>query len=599
MGQFFKQTFASLIGSLAGLILFFTLGISGLIFLLAWAASRDQGPTVEDKSVLVFDLSVQISDTKSLPSLGEALSGQDTKVFTLRQVLDSLEKAAKDERIVAILLDGRRAGSSSGYATLTEVRAALERCRDAGKKIIAYDVNWSEKEYYLGSVADTVVLNPIGAIEINGLSSQQLFLTGALQKYGVGVQVIRVGNYKAAVEPFTRQDLSPESRQQTEELLAGLWGNFSRAVGKSRKLTPEKLQAIADSKGILLAKEARTSGLVDKVAYFDRVVAEFKELTGNSEEDRSFRQIPLKTYADVPLNNAQDRNSENQIALVYAEGTIVDGKGTIEQIGGDRLAQELGKLRQDQKVKAVVVRVNSPGGSATASDVILREMQLTRQQKPVIVSMGNFAASGGYWIATGADRIFAQVNTITGSIGVFGLFPNIEEISNNNGITWDVVKTGRFADMGTIARPKTEQELAIYQKYVNQIYEMFLDRVAESRKLPRDKVAEIAQGRVWSGEDAHKIGLIDQIGGLEAAIEYAAEKAELGRDWEIEEYPKKRSFEAEILKRLLGAEAVQPSHSLDPLTAEFLKFKDDLTIFQSLNDPRGIYARLPFNLRIE
>ncbi|MGK7873922.1 MAG: signal peptide peptidase SppA [Xenococcaceae cyanobacterium] len=599
MGQFLKQTFASFIGSLAGLILFFALGTSGLVLLLVSAALRDDSPKIKDKSVLVLDLSMQISDTKPPSSLGKAFSDENTNIITLRQVLDSLEKATKDKRIVGLFLDGRSTGEGSGYATLKEVRAALESFRAAGKKIIAYDVDWSEREYYLGSVADTVMLNPMGVIEINGFSSQQLFLTGAFQKYGIGVQVIRVGNYKSAIEPFTRQNLSPENRQQTQELLADLWGEFLSTVGESRELTPKKLQAIADSKGFLNPEEARASGLVDRVAYFDQVIGDLKELTGNSKKDKSFRQIRLKTYADVPLENAQESSSENKIAVVYAEGTIVSGKGTVRQIGSDRFAKELRKLRQDEDVKAVVLRVNSPGGSATASEIILREVQLTSSKKPVIVSMGNVAASGGYWISTGADRIFAEANTITGSIGVFGLLFNIQEIGNNNGITWDVVKTGRFADINTTIRPKTKEELALYQKYANQIYDLFLNKVAESRNLTVEEVAKIAQGRIWSGEDAQKIGLVDQIGGLEAAIEYAAQKAELGNDWEITEYPKQRSFEEEILERLLDAEVVEQVKQLDPLTAEFIKFKEDLAIFHGLNDPRGIYARLPFKLRIE
>ena len=246
-----------------------------------------------------------------------------------------------------------------------------------------------------------------------------------------------------------------------------------------------------------------------------------------------------------------------------------------------------------------MLRVNSPGGSATASDIILREVELISKEKPIIVSMGNVAASGGYWIATGADHIFAQENTITGSIGVFGLLLNIQELGNNNGLTWDVVKTGRFADIGTSSRPKTQEELRVYQGFVNEIYELFLDKVATSRELPREEVAKIAQGRVWSGVSGKEIGLVDEIGGLEKAIAYAANEAKLGDDWEIEEYPKRRSFQQEFIERLLSAEQQAEAKQLDPLTAQFMKFKDDLRVFQTLNDPRGIYARLPFSLRVE
>ena len=598
MGQFIKQTFASVVGTLIALFLFCAMGVTGLVFLIVSAASQSEGVSVKNKSVLVFDLSMSIRDTKPPSTLGQALSGQETSAITLRQVIKSLEAATKDRRIVAIFLDGRGATGEIGYATLTEVRTALESFRAAGKKIIAYDDGLSEREYYLSSIADLVALNPLGSMEINGFNSQQLFFTGALEKYGIGVQIIRVGSYKSAVEPFIRKDFSPENRQQTQQLLNVLWGEFISQVGESRQLTSQKLQEIVDSKGILNSQEAKEEGLVDRVAYFDEIVEEVKEITGFKNKDKSFRSIDLRTYADSSRVNAETRNSDNKIALVYAQGAIVGGQGDLREIGGDRFAKELAKLRRDKNVKAVVLRVNSPGGSATASEVILRAMQLLRDEKPVIVSMGNVAASGGYWISTGADRIFAQPNTITGSIGVFGVLPNIQKLSNNNGITWDAVKTGRFADSGTIARPRTEQELAIYQKYVKQIYEIFLDKVAESRNLPQEKVAQVAQGRIWSGEDAKKIGLVDQIGGLDAAIKYAAEKAGLGNDWEIKEYPRSDTLEERILRRLMNARAEQAKQN-DPLTAKLLKFKEDLVIWQSFNDPRGVYALLPYKLTIE
>ncbi|MGK7914625.1 MAG: signal peptide peptidase SppA [Prochloraceae cyanobacterium] len=598
MGQFIKQTFASVIGTLIALFLFSALGVTGLVFLIVSAASQTEGVSVKNKSVLVFDLSMSIRDTEPASTLGQALSGQETSNITLRQVIKSLEAATKDRRIVAMFLDGRGATGEIGYATLTEVRAALESFRAAGKKIIAYDDALSEKEYYLSSVADLVALNPLGSMEINGFSSQQLFLTGALEKYGIGVQIIRVGEYKSAVEPFIRKDFSPENRQQTQKLLNVLWGEFISQVGKSRQLTPQKLQEIVDSKALLNSQEAKAGGLIDRVAYLDEVVEEVKEITGVKNQDKSFRSIDLRTYASSPRRNSPTNNSDNKIALVYAQGTIVGGQGDLREIGGDRFAKELAKLRRDQNVKAVVLRINSPGGSATASEVILRAIQLLRKEKPVIVSMGNVTASGGYWISTGADRIFAQPNTITGSIGVFGVLPNIQKLSNKNGITWDAVTTGRFADSGTIARPRTEQELAIYQKYVQQIYEIFLDKVAESRNLPKEKVAQIAQGRIWSGEDAKKIGLVDQIGGLDAAVEYAAEKAGLGNDWEIKEYPRSDTLEERILRRLMNAR-VEQARQKDPLTSQLLKLKEDLVIWQSFNDPRDVYALLPYKLTIE
>jgi protease-4 len=605
MRDFFKQTLASTVGSLAGLILFFSLGTGGLLFLLIAAAFKDTGPLVKDKSVLVFDLSLNISDSDPNSStsdvIGEALSGEKADFVTLRTVLDTLDKARQDKRIIALFLDGSRSstGSSTGLATLKEVRAALERFRASGKKIIAYDVDLGKQEYYLSSVADTLVINPLGSLQMNGFSSQPMFYTGALQKYGVGVQVIRVGKYKAAVEPFILNKLSPENRQQTQALLNDLWGEFLTTVGKSRKITPGQLQAIANSYGELMASEARQRRLVDRVAYFDQVVADLKKMTGSDEEDKSFRQISLTTYTRAKSKDYKKRFSKNKIAVVYADGEIVDGKGGVQQVGGNSFARQLRQLRQDEDVKAVVLRVNSPGGSVTASEEIQREVVLTRQEMPVIVSMGDYAASGGYWIATGANHIFAEPNTITGSIGVFGLQFNVQKLASDNGITWDVVKTSRFADSATVSRPKTPQELAIAQKSVNQIYSQFLDKVAQARKLPKPKVAQIAQGRVWSGQDAKQLGLVDEIGGINDAIQYAAKQAKLGDDWQVNEYPEVRSLEERILKKLTSEASAQNTKLPEPLTAEFMKLQADLAILKGLNDPKGIYARLPLNWRID
>lgn len=563
------------------------------MFLAVW----DNTPQVKAKSVLVLDLSVPIQDTSPPADFNSILTDSDQEIIPLRQAIQAIDKAAQDNRIVGIFLDGRFGGGATGYGNLKEIRTALQRFKDKGKKIIAYDVDTSEREYYLTSLADTIILNPLGTLEMNGLSSEQLFFTGALEKYGVGVQVVRVGSYKSAVEPFTNKSFSGENREQTEALLTDLWEDFLSTVAPSRELTARELQDWTDTQGLLTPIEAESAGFIDRVAHFDEVIADLKALTGVNSEDKSFRKISLKKYSQVAERD--NKSSRNTIAIVYGEGSIVNGEGNLEAIGGDRLARSLRKLRQDDSVKAVILRVNSPGGSATASDIILREVELTRESKPVIVSMGNVAASGGYWIATGADYIFAQENTITGSIGVFGLFFDIEQLGNNNGLTWDVVKTGRFADINTVSRPKTKKELDIYQGFVDEIYDLFLAKVASSRKLPLSEVANIAQGRVWSGIDAKEIGLVDEIGGLEEAIAYTAAQAELGEDWQIEEYPKHRSFQEEILEKLLSVQQGEKAAKLDPLTAKLLELKEDLSMLQTLNDPRGIYTRLPFSLHIK
>lgn len=601
MRQFLKYTFASVIGNILGFFVLGGLGIGGFIFLIVAAASRESSPQVEEPSILVFDLGLTISDTDPASTTGEALSealsNNSSNTVTLRNVLESLDYATTDDKIVGLYLDGSRSAGSNGLASLKEVRSALEKFRESGKPIYAYDVDWAEQKYYLGSVADTIVINPLGAVELNGFSSETMFLGGAFQKYGVGMQVIRVGKYKSAVEPLTQNKLSPENRQQTQKLLGDVWQEFLSTVSRHRELTPQQLQAIADTQGYVLAESAKQSGLVDRIAYFDELVSEFKELTGNDEEDKTFNQISIPSYAGIANRNAV--TSKNHIAIVYAEGDIVDGEGGVRNIGGDRFASQMRSLRQDDRIKAVVLRVNSPGGSATASEAIGREVELTRKVKPVVVSMGNYAASGGYWIAAYADRIFAEANTITGSIGVFGLLPNVQKLANDNGITWDTVKTGRYADSQSVSRPKTPQEIAIYQNSVNRVYDQFLKHVSTSRKLPAPRVAEIAQGRVWSGQEAKNLGLVDEIGGLQEAIAFAAKKAELDDDWQIEEYPKVRSFEERIIESLAGETSLDAIAKPDRLTRELQKLQQELSFLQTLNDPLNVYARLPFQLKIE
>ena len=600
MRQFLKQTFASTIGSMIGLCLFLGLSIGGLVLILLTAISDEEKiQGVQDQSVLVFDLSTQVKDFKSSANLAQTFSAEKQETITLRKVLQSIDEAAKDDRIVAMLLDGRKVGIPNGYATTEEVRTALAKFKATGKKIIAYDVTLSEQEYYLASLADEVIVNPMGTMELNGLSSQQMFFKGALEKYGVGVQVIRVGDYKSAVEPYIRDDLSPANKEQTKVLRSDRWSKFLNHVADSRKLDALKLQQLVDAQGYLEPQEAKQAGLIDQVGYYDQVVSKLRTLTEETEERESFRQVDLGTYANETISSTQvTSKAAEKIAVIYAEGAIVDGSGSIETVGSDRFTEDFQELREDESVRAVVLRINSPGGSATASDVILREILLTKKKKPVIVSMGNVAASGGYWIAAGADQIFAEENTITGSIGVFGLLSNIQEIAQDNGVTWDVVKTGKFADIDSNVRPKTAAELAIYQQSVDKTYGLFLSKVADYRHLPLDKVKEIARGRVWSGKEALKIGLVDRLGGLESAIAFAAKKANLGNSWQLEEYPQQNPFDTQILQ-LFTAKILESQATKDPLTAELLKLKQEVSMLSAFNDPSGVYARLPFNFEID
>lgn len=593
MRNFLKYTFASLLA----LFIFLGISISGLLFLVILTASRDPVPRVKDKSILSFDLGLNVTDGLQPPvsQFGQPF-GESSEGISLKAALDAINQAARDRRIAALYLHGEM-GGDTGYAQLREIRDALQRFRATGKKIVAYDMNWGEREYYLVSVADTILMHPFGSLELNGLSSQGAFFAGALQKFGIGVQVTRVGKYKSAVEPFLLQERSPENRQQTQQLLGDLWGDFLTTVAKARNLNAQQLQAIADNEGILEPAQAVQRRLITKTAYEDEVIEQLKKL--GTEEDDSFRRINLPSYARVASDQIERaRKSKNKIAVLYADGDIVNGQGDSGQIGGDRFAKLLREIRQDEDVKAVVLRVNSPGGSAVASEVIQREIILIRKEKPVVVSMGSIAASGGYWISTYSDRIFAQPNTITGSIGVFGLLPNVQQLARNNGVTWDAVKTAKLSDIQTVTRPKTPQELALVQKSVDRIYDQFLTRVADSRKLPKAKVADIAQGRVWSGKQAKAIGLVDEMGGLESAIQDAAKRAKLGDDWQIKEYPKPPTF-AELLFDSSNSQVTNLFTSQDPVLTELKKLKAELTLLTTLNDPRSAYARLPFNFRID
>jgi len=612
MRQFLKYTLASLTGSilfflLAGFLI--TLGAMGLMGVLIASLARDGGvPTVEKDSVLIYDLATLVPDSPTFQGPESfVLNGPMAPQVALRQAVLALEAAAEDDRIVALYLKGSPTTLGIGLANQQELAQAITRFKESGKPILAYAVGWSEREYALVSLADTLYLHPFGELEMNGLYSETLYQADALEKLGVGVQVTRTGAYKSAVEPFTNNAMSPEEREQTQRLLQDLWQGLLSDMSQARSLTPQQIQAIANTQGFLFGEAAKTQGLVDELAYEDEVVAALRELTGEEatdgeEEGADFRQIDLPTYATTVEDDWANRTAKAKVAVVYAEGPIVYGEGGTDGlspglIAGDALAHQLRQLRRDDQVKAVVLRVNSPGGSALASEVILREVQLIQAEGiPVVVSMGDVAASGGYWIAASADAIVAQPGTITGSIGVFSLFLNLEDLSDTVGFNWETVKTAELADMFTLSRPKTVQELAILQSAVDSLYGAFLDRVEAGRQLPRAQVADLAQGRVWSGQASYDLGLVDELGGLQVALEKAVELAELGDDWRLVSYPEPSDWQ-QFWATFLGSQA-QPNP--DPLTAQVQQiWGEHLTLVQTLNDPRGLYMRLPFTLRID
>ena len=627
MKQFFTAIAANLV-TLAICVVFGIIIIAGIAGAIASGAPAD----VRDKSILVLDLGQPLSDSpaeqEGRSSIEDVLSpGADA--LSLRSAITALEKAADDERISGVLIRGNvsAAGYQSGYAALRELRAAIATFRETSRKPVhAFLVNPGTRDYYVASAASVVTIDPFGSLMMPGMSAEQVFFAGLFEKYGIGVQVSRVGRFKAAVEPFTRQDMSPENRAQTRSYVDDMWSEVKRGIAESRKVDTIVLQAIVDAQGIILPADAKAARLVDRVAYFDEVLADLERIAGvrraegdtaKADAPREGRdalldrprlpQVMMDEYAPIATTSARRTGADHAIAIVYAEGDIVDGGGGAGMIGGDALARELRRVRSDARIKAMVLRVNSPGGSATASETIRRELVLISRAKPVIVSMGTVAASGGYWISTASSRVFAEPNTITGSIGVFSLVPNVKTLANRQGITFDTVTTGRFADMFTITRPRTPAEMAVLQRSVDAIYDAFIDRVATSRNLSADSVRAIADGRVWSGIDAMRIGLVDSLGGLDAALRSAVAQAKITGDYDVREYPRPRGA-SDMLAELLGSKP-EPVARIDAAAAGLLAGNSaahgfardvarELSLLVSYDDPRGVYARMPFVLRI-
>ena len=598
---------ALLIFSGAAVLLF--IGLLGAVVALN---SDKKAPSMEPGSFLVFDLATNITDAPPQADFSPFASEHST-TLNLIAVTPGLRAPKSDERITGILLKGSLtpAGYGSGFAALKEVRSALVDFRSGGKPVRAYLEAVTTKDYYLASAAGEIALDPYGMIIMPGLASEPMFFTGAFEKYGIGVQVTRVGKYKSFVEPYTRKDMSSENREQTQKLLNDLWGSMLSDMAQSRSLSVEKIQTVVDAEGIIRPEPAKAATLVDRIAYRDEIIAELRSKTGPSGHDKiTFKQIEIGAYAKIAKDNVDVAKkaspsdtpatgaSRGRVAIVYAEGSIVDGNGNRDDIGGVKFARELRRLRGDDTVKAIVLRVNSPGGSASASENIAREVRLARKVKPVIVSMGTYAASGGYWIAADGDRIFAEPTTITGSIGVFGLQFDVQKLANNVGLTFDAVKTGKYADAITITRPKSDEELAIFQKMVDWIYGEFVGKVAVARKLKKEDVEEIAQGRVWSGSEAKKLGLVDEIGGLDDAIQYAVKKAGLGKNYRIVEYPQKKElFEAlsELVDRFSPDARAQTGSAVRQITE---RLQREFATLKTYNDPQGVYARMPMELSL-
>jgi protease-4 len=593
MKEFIKMFFASLA---AMAMVCFGGFILMVIFVGVVSTFQTPEPVVEKGSVLVFDMSANIQDRPVSMTqeqfIGDVLGRGGVPNYSLRALLNAIESAADDTRIEALYLKGSLQSKNygSGFAALKEVREAIQSFKEVSEKpVIANLVYPSDKDIYLASVADKIIMNPEGLIMSAGMASEPMYYAGFFKKYGIGVQVTKAGEYKSAAETFVLEKMSAPARVATKALLDDLWSEYVDVVSTRAGMSKREFQALVNSTGLLNAKDAMEAGIVDELGFSDSVIRELKEVSGSESEKLEFESISMNEYM---LAN-QEIQSGDHIAVVYAEGAIVVGEGGDGQIGGSRLAREIREIRQDEEVKAIVLRVNSPGGSALASEVIQHELRLANENIPVIVSMGTVAASGGYWISAYADKIYAEPNTITGSIGVIGMFMNFKEIANNHGFTFDVVKTGKFADALSATRPKSTEEMAIVQREVDNVYSDFLRKVAEGRNQPAEHIAKIAEGRVWSGIDALELGLVDEMGGLEDAIAYAAEIAGLGEDPSIRDYPQVKNFFDELKENLnLNTSVRHSSPILDMIESTI----DEIQSVSQFNDPKGVYAVLPYRI---
>ena len=559
---------------------------------------------VADKSVLVFNLNARITDRPpdERAALFARLAGDNSSTLQLRAATTALREAAQDKRISALYLYGNlvASGYSSGYGALKELRDAIRVFQKSGKPVIAYIAEADNRDFYVMSIADQILLNPFGVLAFRGLAANGMFFKGAGDKYGFEFTPIRRGKYKGAVEPFTRENFSPENREQLQALIQTIWGEMLNAVAASRKIPLNELQALVDKEGLIGVQTAKAHGLVTDLAYESDALDKLRQLTGTAAKDKPFPQVSIAQYASRALAAAARRHQgKDKIAVVYAEGVIINGEGDPNSQGAvadEAFARMLRKVRERQDVKAVVLRVNSPGGSAEASDAILDELRRFKSDRPIIVSMGSVAASGGYFISMAARRILAEPATITGSIGVFGLGLNLKKLASDHGVTFDAVQTGALADIGTLSRPMTPEERAVLQKLIDYFYEGFVQRVAQCRNLTTNRVDEIAQGRVWSGADALKVGLVDDLGGLEQAITVAARDAKLGANYTIVEFPEKKSLLEGLSEALSGGRPLLAKQDLGSRIAA--KVTETWRWLSSFDDPHGIYARLPFDLEL-
>lgn len=595
--KFYKVVLAAFIGTLIALVInfFIKVGVVSSMISSLSKTETETSTTLKPNSVLYMKLDYAIPDrTTDNPFGGINFQTMESQDMTgMNDILRNIEQAKTDANIKGIYMELSSIPTST--ATLQEIRDKLIEFKESGKFIVTYGESYSQSAYYIASIADRIFLNPEGALDLHGMASQVMFYKHLLEKLDVEMQIVRGPNnrFKSAVEPYFLDKMSEANREQMDKLLGSVWGQILGDISQSRNIGVAKLDHIADNlETIFDAQKALEYGLVDNLYYKDQVLDELKGLTGSNKSINAISNAKYaKTYKDKSV-------SKNEVAVIYASGQIFDGKGDENaNIYSENLSKTIRKAREDDNVKAVVLRVNSPGGSAVASAIIGRELDLTKEVKPVIVSMGNYAASGGYWISAKGDYIFADATTLTGSIGVFGTFPNAQGFLNDKiGLTFDVAKTNENADFGTITQPLTEFQYGKLQENVVKTYDQFTKRVAEGRGLTQAFVDSIGQGRVWSGVDAIEIGLVDQLGDMEDAIAYAVEKANLGSDYKVTEWPKQKDFATRLMESLSGSDA----DKLDAaMRSKLGAYYDYVKGIENLQKNTGIQARMPFDMVIE
>lgn len=586
MKQFLKYTLATVFGVFItfiflGILLFFTfIGI-------AKSAGKEE-VAVKDNSVIELNIDYSVPERTPQSFMDMFSSGERDAMLGLNDILAVINKAANDPKVKGIYLKTNL--NSTGYATTLEIRNALENFRKSGKFIYANSPYYDEKNYYLASVADSVFIENAGGLMLNGLSANLMFFKGALEKLGVEMQVIKVGSYKGAVETFSRNDLSPENKEQISVYINTLYKSFIDAVSKSRKIDTARLNNAFNEFTIQTPNQAIAFGLIDKMTYNDLIMHSLRKKLGVKEKDE-LNIIKAGAYASS-IENDKDKSGD-KIAVIYAIGEIMDGEGDDESIGSLTLSKAIEKAREDKNIKAIVLRVNSPGGSSLASDIIMREITLCKGVKPVIVSMSDVAASGGYYISAMADSIIAMPNSITGSIGVFGMFPNMQSLLNDKmGLTFESVKTGKFSDFGRVDRPLTETDRLYLQTMVNRIYDDFTGVVEKGRKLDSITVEGLAQGRVWAANDALSRKLIDSYGGINDAIKIAAHMAKL-KKYSTVDFPKQDN----PFKKLFSGNANTMMEN--KMANELGVFYGYYKTLQTSVHSQGFQMRLPFNFTIQ